>query len=146
MKLRRSEKGLGTVIAAIMFLLISILFVGGTFLWQTTTEAHMNAFEKDRMDEMLGVEASYIYNDIIPPGFFETQLKVMNTGPIDIQIIQVWLIDSDHNAARNHIVDLPEIPYNFRNFKLNIRGFFWKTSGLFDLKGESLQSLLPINA
>jgi hypothetical protein len=95
MKLRRSEKGIGTVVAAIMFLLISILFVGGTFLWQTTTEAHMNAFEKDRMDESLSVEASYIYNDMT--GFFDTQLKVKNTGPIDIQIIQAWIIDVDHN-------------------------------------------------
>jgi hypothetical protein len=101
MKLHRSKKGIGTVIAAIMFLLIAILFVGGTFLWQTTTEAHMNAFEKDRMDEMLTVEASYVYNDVTPPGFFETQLKVKNTGPIDIQIIQAWIIDLDHNEHQH---------------------------------------------
>jgi hypothetical protein len=100
MKLRNSEKGLGTVIAAIMFLLIAILFIGGTFLWQSTSEAHMNAFEKDRMDEGISVEASYVYNDMT--GFYDTQLKVKNTGPIDIQIVQAWIMDVDNND-RQHV-------------------------------------------
>jgi len=95
LKLHRSEKGIGTVVASIMFLLITILFIGGTFLWQSTNEAHMNAFEKDRMDEGLSVEASYKYNDAT--GFYDTQLKMKNTGPIDIQIIQAWITDVDNN-------------------------------------------------
>jgi hypothetical protein len=99
MKLHKSDKGIGTVVASIMFLLIAILFIGGTFLWQSTSEAHMNAFEKDRMDEGLSVEASYVYNDMT--GFYDTQLKVKNTGPIDIQIVQAWIIDEDHNEHQH---------------------------------------------
>ncbi|NJO59150.1 MAG: transposase [Richelia sp. RM2_1_2] len=50
-------------------------------------------------------------------------------------------IDSDLNAAINHSVDLPEIPYVFRNLNLNRGlGFFWKSDGLYDLDGRSLQS------
>ncbi len=50
--------------------------------------------------------------------------------------------DADYNASKNHEIDLPEIPYDFRSRKLNRAGFFWKESGLFDLDGRSLQSLL----
>ena len=56
------------------------------------------------------------------------------------------IIDADYNASLNHEQNLPEIPYNFRNLQLNRKGFFWLESGLFDLEGESLQSLLPVNA
>ena len=55
------------------------------------------------------------------------------------------IIDSDINASRNHEQSIPEIPYSFSKFKLNRIGFFWLETGLFDLKGESLQSLLPEN-
>lgn len=50
--------------------------------------------------------------------------------------------DADYNASKNHEIELPEIPYTFRNLKLNRKGFFWLESGLFDLDGRSLQSLL----
>ena len=99
MKLHRSKKGIGTIVAAVMFLLITILFIGGTFLWQSTNDAHMNAYEKDRIDEGLSVEASYRYSDVT--GFYETQLKVKNTGPIDIQIVQAWIIDNDNNEHKS---------------------------------------------
>ena len=56
------------------------------------------------------------------------------------------IIDSDFNASLNHEIELPEIPYDFRNRKLNRAGFFWLDSGLFDLDGRSLQSLLQIKA
>ena len=54
------------------------------------------------------------------------------------------ILDADYNASLNHVVDLLDIPYNFRNLKLNRKGFFWLESGLFDLDGKSLQSLLLI--
>ena len=54
------------------------------------------------------------------------------------------VIDSYYNASKNHEISLPEIPYGFRNLKLNRKGFFWLETGLFDLEGRSLQSLLPI--
>lgn len=54
------------------------------------------------------------------------------------------ILDADYNASLNHEIELPEIPYDFRNRKLNRKGFFWLKSGLFDLEGRSLQSLLPM--
>ena len=55
------------------------------------------------------------------------------------------MIDSDLNAAENNEIELPEIPYSFRNKKLNIVGFYLLESGIFTSKGESLQSSLPQN-
>ena len=55
------------------------------------------------------------------------------------------IIDSDYNASLNHVIDLPEIPWYFRKLELNRKGFRWLDSGLFDLEGESLQSLPPKN-
>ena len=134
MKLHKSEKGLGTIVAAIMFLLTTILFIGGTFLWQSTNEAHMNAFEKDRMDETISVEASYVYNDM--SGFYETQLKVKNTGPIDIQIIQAWIIDVDNNDHKSVDCYYPIAVDNFDNVA-EIEALQLLLKHTFDLKNDS---------
>jgi transposase len=48
------------------------------------------------------------------------------------------VIDSDYNAALNHEIELPEIPYDIRKLNLNRKGFYWLESGLFDLDGRSL--------
>ncbi len=61
----------------------------------------MNAYEKDRMDEGLSVEASYSFSEATGFGIYTPQLKVKNTGPIDIQIIQAWIIDSTNNVHVN---------------------------------------------
>ena len=53
---------------------------------------------------------------------------------------------ADLNASLNHAVQLPEIPWTFRELKKNRKGFFWKKSGLFDLNGTSLQSVLHAKA
>ena len=52
-------------------------------------------------------------------------------------------IDSDLNAAKNHEIDLPDIPFNLRAQKLNIAGFFWKETGLFALSGRELEFPVP---
>lgn len=52
-------------------------------------------------------------------------------------------IDSDLNSAKNHEQELPKIPYGFCETKLNISGFFWKETGLFDLDGKELETLAP---
>lgn len=53
--------------------------------------------------------------------------------------------DADHNAALNHSIYLPEIPWFLRKSKLNRKdGFIWNQNGLFDLTGRSLQSLLHV--
>ncbi len=50
-------------------------------------------------------------------------------------------IDSDLNAAKNHEIDLPEIPWSLRELNLNRKGFFWNPDGFKDLEGRSLESL-----
>lgn len=53
-------------------------------------------------------------------------------------------IDSDLNAALNHEIDLPEIPYTLRGKGHNRgHGFYWQSSGITDLSGRSLESLPP---
>lgn len=52
------------------------------------------------------------------------------------------IIDADLNAAKNHEIELPEIPCTLRKRLLNRKdGFFWNSSGIFDFLGRSLQSL-----
>lgn len=54
-------------------------------------------------------------------------------------------IDSDLNAALNHEIDLPEIPYTLRKENHNRgHGFYWNANGFFDSSGRSLQSLPPV--
>ena len=47
-------------------------------------------------------------------------------------------LDSDLNGALNHEVDLVEVPYSILSLKLNMKGFFWKESGMFDLNGQEI--------
>lgn len=53
-------------------------------------------------------------------------------------------IDSDLNAARNHEVVLPEIPWTLQKMNKNRgNGFFWKPTGFFDMNGGILEYPLP---
>jgi len=47
-------------------------------------------------------------------------------------------IDSDINGAKNHVVDLPKIPYGFTVKKYNRDGFYWSSDGIFDLSGQEI--------
>lgn len=52
------------------------------------------------------------------------------------------ITDADFNAAKNHEINLPDIPYELRKQNLNRgNGFFWLESGFFDFENRSLQSL-----
>jgi putative transposase len=55
-------------------------------------------------------------------------------------------IDADYNASLNHIIDLPEIPYNLRKLQMNRgNGFYWLESGFYEFEtGRCLQSLPPV--
>lgn len=53
-------------------------------------------------------------------------------------------IDADLNAAMNHEVDLPNVPFWLQAARLNISGFLWKPEGFFDLAGRELESPIPI--
>jgi len=48
-------------------------------------------------------------------------------------------IDADLNAAKNHEISLPPLPWGIRNKKLNMKnGFFWRSDGIFNFNGEAL--------
>lgn len=46
-------------------------------------------------------------------------------------------MNADLNAAKNHEINLPEIPFDFRKNRRNLKGFFWNPSGFCDLVTES---------
>jgi transposase len=46
--------------------------------------------------------------------------------------------DADYNASCNHEQILPDIPHKLRKLNLNRKGFYWKESGFYDLKGVQL--------
>ena len=51
-------------------------------------------------------------------------------------------MDADLNAAKNHVINLPEVPWTLRDLNLNRGlGFIWSEDGFYDLEGRSLQSL-----
>ena len=49
-----------------------------------------------------------------------------------------WEGDADYNSASNHQQNLPDVT-GLRNLKLNVKGFYWRTTGAFTLGGERLQ-------
>jgi len=46
------------------------------------------------------------------------------------------IMNADLNAARNHAVELPEIPLDVFKSKKNLKGFFWNLSGFEDFGTE----------
>jgi transposase len=51
------------------------------------------------------------------------------------------IIDADLNAAKNHEIDLPPIPFSFIGKKYNLKsGFFWKLDGFYSFDGVELLS------
>lgn len=82
-----------------MFLIISILFLGGTFIWQIKSQAQVHALDNYRMDEKYIVEPTFSYN----PGeeAYSAVVNVRNTGPIDIRLVQAWIIDEDNNDHKH---------------------------------------------
>ena len=52
--------------------------------------------------------------------------------------------DADLNAAMNHEISIPEIPYTLRIAKYNRAGFYWTKDGFYDLAGTSLESVPPV--
>lgn len=51
-------------------------------------------------------------------------------------------IDADLNAAKNHEIELPEIPFEIRSQRMNLgKGFYWRPDGFFILDGTELRVL-----
>ena len=55
-----------------------------------------------------------------------------------------YIGDSDLNASLNHVIDLPEMPFDLRSSKLNQKGFHWLPNGFF-LDGKELTVPRPEN-
>ncbi len=53
-------------------------------------------------------------------------------------------VDADLNAACNHALNLPEVPYTLWKLQLNRKGFFWNLNGFSDAEGRSLEFLPPV--
>lgn len=49
------------------------------------------------------------------------------------------IIDADLNSSKNHEQNLPDIPFELRKLKLNLKGFYWTSEGFFDLNGVELR-------
>jgi hypothetical protein len=49
--------------------------------------------------------------------------------------------DADMNGALNHEADLYRLPINFWQSKMNVSGFFWLETGIFDRSGQEITVL-----
>ena len=99
MRLLKSDKGIGTVVAFVMFLMITILFMGGTVLWQAENQDHMTALGKDRTDERISVQATYKWDG----EEYSVTVKVSNIGIIDVELVRLWILDMDHSHGNSHL-------------------------------------------
>jgi hypothetical protein len=45
-------------------------------------------------------------------------------------------MNADINAAKNHAINLPIIPFNIRKNRRNLKGFFWNPTGFSDFITE----------
>ena len=97
LSLFKSEKGIGTIVAFVIFLMITIVFIGGTFLWQSTNQAEMTALDKDRSDERFSVEATWDSTT------HNVDIKVNNIGIIDVEFVRLWILDMDHSHDNAHL-------------------------------------------
>ena len=57
-----------------------------------------------------------------------------------------YINDSDINAALNHSIDLPDIPWSLYKSKINRNGFYWSVTGFYNLDGASIESALNKNS
>ena len=89
------KRGTGAVISTVMFLIISILFVGGTFIWQVQGQSQVDALDTSRMEERYLVEPTFSFNQ--GKEAYSAILNVQNIGPIEITLVQAWIIDEENN-------------------------------------------------
>ena len=94
-RFRKCKKGAGTIVSTVMFFLIAIAFVGGTFVWQVKSQTEIGALDDLRMDEQFSVEPTFSYDKDTET--FTIIVKVRNSGPIDVKLVQAWIIDETNN-------------------------------------------------
>jgi hypothetical protein len=49
------------------------------------------------------------------------------------------VMDADSNSSKNQPLNLPPITFEFRKLKLNVKGFYWLETGIFDLNGVEIR-------
>jgi hypothetical protein len=94
-RFRHCEQGSGTIISTVMFLLIATLFIGGTFIWQVRGQSEINTLDNARMAERYLVEPTFSYNQ--EKEAYSAVVHVQNIGPIEITLVQAWIIDEANN-------------------------------------------------
>jgi hypothetical protein len=94
-KFLNCERGAGTLTAFVMFLLITVLFVSGTFIWQVKSQTDVNALDTTRMDETYRVEPTFSFNNVTQT--YSAIMRVVNTGVVPITLVQAWIIDEANN-------------------------------------------------
>ena len=95
LNLLKCERGTGALISTVMILIISILFVSGTFIWQVKGQTQVNALDTSRIEERYLVEPTFSYNQ--ENEAYSAIVHVQNIGPIEITLVQAWIIDENNN-------------------------------------------------
>lgn len=91
--------GIGTVVGAVMAIVIIMLIVSGVFLWSATVTQYMTNFDRERMSEDAVVYASWEY---VSGGGLNYSVSVKNTGAIDISLVSMWLITNITSHPQQH--------------------------------------------
>ncbi|MCK5403509.1 hypothetical protein KAI60_05280, partial [Candidatus Bathyarchaeota archaeon] len=97
--LLKCERGTGAVISTVMFLIISILFIGGTFVWQVKGQYQVDVLDNSRIQERYLVEPTFSYNQ--ENEAYSAIINVQNIGPIEIKLVQAWIIDEANNDHKH---------------------------------------------
>ena len=93
------KSGVGTVVGAVMAIVIIMLIVSGVFLWSATVTQYMTNFDRERMSEDAVVYASWEY---VSGGGLNYSVSVKNTGAIDISLVSMWLITNITGHPQQH--------------------------------------------
>lgn len=99
MKIVKCERGSGTIISTVMFLVIATLFLGGTFLWQVKSQEEVNMLDSDRLVESYVVEPTFFFDK--DENIYTAVVKVKNMGPIGVKLVQMWIIDESNNDHKH---------------------------------------------
>jgi hypothetical protein len=107
------KRGAGTLVAFVMFLLIILIFVSGTFIWQVKSQSDVNALDTARIDEMYVIEPTFSFNDVTKT--YSAIIRVENTGSVPLKLVQAWIIDEKYNDHQHidisYTLDVDEATY-----------------------------------
>ena len=83
-RLKRGKRGISTVIAVMLSLVLLVIIVGNVVLWSY----QMNQLDIDRMQETITI------TDVKKHGSSGIRLDIKNTGPLSLHIVAVWISTS----------------------------------------------------